>query len=65
MVLYQPGTPGRRVQTLVGSRVGTSLVAALSLWEWVQLGVELPIVEMLSNDARLEDLTAWDPLAES
>jgi hypothetical protein len=28
-----------------------------------RLGLDLPIVEMLSNDARLGDLVAWDPAA--
>jgi superfamily II DNA/RNA helicase len=52
---------------------GTGLVVTLAVWNQElevrrlqkRIGVELPIVEMLSNDARLEDLTAWDPLAES
>ena len=30
-----------------------------------RLGLDLPVVEMFSNDARLQDLTAWDPLAEA
>ncbi|MBI2169064.1 MAG: DEAD/DEAH box helicase [Actinobacteria bacterium] len=29
-----------------------------------RLGLQQPIVEMLSNDARLRDLLAWDPTAE-
>ena len=28
----------------------------------VFLGLDLPIVEIFSNDARLADLTSWDPL---
>ena len=30
-----------------------------------RLGIEQPIVEIFSNDPRLEDLTAWDPTADS
>ncbi|MDY7102191.1 MAG: DEAD/DEAH box helicase [Actinomycetota bacterium] len=30
-----------------------------------RLGMKMPIVEMFSNDSRLEDLSAWDPAAES
>ncbi len=29
-----------------------------------RLGLEIPIVEMFSNDARLEDLFGWDPTAD-
>jgi superfamily II DNA/RNA helicase len=49
------------------------LVVTLTLWneqleiERLQkrLGLSMPIVEMLSNDPRLADLTAWDPTAAS
>ena len=45
------------------------LVATLVLWDQQfeveklikRLGLELPIVEMFSNDARLSDLRAWQP----
>ena len=30
-----------------------------------RLGLRQPIVEVFSNDARLADLTAWDPAAEA
>ncbi len=30
-----------------------------------RVGIDLPIVEIFSNDARLADLTAWDPNADS
>lgn len=47
----------------------TGLVVTLSLWDQElevkriqkRLGLEAPIVEMLSNDERLADLAAWDP----
>jgi superfamily II DNA/RNA helicase len=49
------------------------LVVSLVLWneELVikriqqRLGIKIPIVEMFSNDLRLDDLTAWDPVADS
>ena len=30
-----------------------------------RIGIDVPIVEMFSNDPRLADLTAWDPDADS
>jgi hypothetical protein len=30
-----------------------------------RIGVIQPITEMFSNDARLTDLTAWDPMSPS
>jgi superfamily II DNA/RNA helicase len=47
------------------------LVVTLVLWDQElevkrmqkRVGVELPIVEMFSNDPRLADLTGWDPSA--
>jgi superfamily II DNA/RNA helicase len=47
------------------------LVVTLVLWDQEldvqrlqrQLGVDLPIVEMFSNDSRLADLAGWDPAA--
>jgi superfamily II DNA/RNA helicase len=47
------------------------LVVTLVLWDQHlevqrlqrQLGVDLPIVEMFSNDSRLADLAGWDPAA--
>ena len=30
-----------------------------------RLGLKQPIVEVYSNDARLDDLMAWDPAAEA
>jgi superfamily II DNA/RNA helicase len=49
------------------------LVVTLALWNeelevkrlQKRLGLDLPIIEMFSNDARLQDLTSWDPLAEA
>ena len=29
-----------------------------------RLGLDLPIVEMFSNDPRLADLVAWDPAGD-
>jgi superfamily II DNA/RNA helicase len=55
------------------ARAGESgLVVTLVLWDQElevrrmqrRLALDLPIVEMLSNDARLGDLQAWDPVAE-
>ena len=48
---------------------GTGVVVTLALWNQElevrrlqkRIGVELPIVEMLSNDERLNDLIAWIP----
>jgi superfamily II DNA/RNA helicase len=52
---------------------GSGLVVTLAVWNQElevrrlqkRIGVEMPIVEMLSNDQRLRDLTGWDPLAVS
>ena len=49
------------------------LVVTLALWNeelevrrlQKRIGIDLPIVEVFSNDPRLEDLTAWDPTADS
>ncbi len=55
------------------ARAGESgLVVTLVLWDQElevrrmqrRLALDLPIVEMLSNDVRLGDLQAWDPIAE-
>ncbi|HMK12309.1 MAG TPA: DEAD/DEAH box helicase [Acidimicrobiales bacterium] len=54
------------------ARAGESgLVVTLVLWDQElevrrmqrRLGLDLPIVEMLSNDSRLADLVGWDPIA--
>ena len=29
-----------------------------------RIGIDIPIVEMFSNDARLDDLVGWDPVAD-
>ncbi len=56
------------------ARAGESgLVVTLALWNeelevkrlQKRLGLELPITEMFSNDARLKDLTAWDPMEKA
>jgi superfamily II DNA/RNA helicase len=56
------------------ARAGESgLVVTLVLWnqqlevEKLQkrIGVKMPIVEVFSNDARLQDLSGWDPLSET
>ena len=47
------------------------LVVSLVLWNQElevrrmqkRLGLDLPLVEMFSNDPRLADLVAWDPTA--
>jgi superfamily II DNA/RNA helicase len=55
------------------ARAGSAgLVVTLALWNeelevkrlQKRLGLDLPIVEIFSNDARLADLTAWDPTAD-
>ena len=48
------------------------VVVTLVLWDQVlevekmqkRLGVKMPIVEMFSNDKRLQNLAAWDPVAD-
>ncbi|MBV9951020.1 MAG: DEAD/DEAH box helicase [Acidimicrobiia bacterium] len=56
------------------ARAGESgLVVTLVLWDQElevrrlqkRIGVEQPIVQIFSNDARLADLAAWDPAAET
>jgi superfamily II DNA/RNA helicase len=50
----------------------TGVVVTLLLWNQLveaeviqrRLGLRLPMVEMFSNDSRLEDLAAWTPLPE-
>ena len=50
----------------------TGLVVTLSLWDeeldikrlQKRIDVIQPITEMFSNDARLDDLVGWDPLAD-
>jgi superfamily II DNA/RNA helicase len=55
------------------ARAGTEgLVVTLSLWNeelevrriQKRIGLDIPIVEMFSNDPRLADLTSWDPTAD-
>jgi superfamily II DNA/RNA helicase len=54
------------------ARAGSAgLVVSLVQWNQIleveriqtRIGVKLPIVEMFSNDKRLQDLAAWDPTA--
>jgi superfamily II DNA/RNA helicase len=48
------------------------LAVTLALWNeelvvkrlMKRIGIDLPIVEMFSNDPRLDDLAAWDPVAD-
>ncbi|HKY13406.1 MAG TPA: DEAD/DEAH box helicase [Microthrixaceae bacterium] len=56
------------------ARAGESgVVVTFSIWNqelevkrlMKRIGVEQPIVEVFSNDPRLEDLVAWDPAAET
>jgi superfamily II DNA/RNA helicase len=56
------------------ARAGESgLVVTLVLWDQElevrrlqkRIGVEQPIAQFFSNDARLADLVAWDPAAET
>jgi len=56
------------------ARAGSSgVVVSFCLWNQEldikrlqkRIGLNIPIVEMFSNDARLEDLAAWDPTAVS
>jgi superfamily II DNA/RNA helicase len=56
------------------ARAGESgLVVTLALWNeelevkrlQKRLGLDLPITEMFSNDARLQDLTSWDPVEQA
>ena len=49
------------------------LVVSLVLWNQElevkriqkRLGLDIPIVEMFSNDPRLQNLAAWDPSSDS
>lgn len=51
---------------------GTGLAVTLVLWNQEldvkrlqkRLALDIPIVEMFSNDKRLQDLAAWDPLTD-
>ena len=51
---------------------GSGIVVTLVLWNeelevkrvQKRLSLDIPIVEMFSNDTRLEDLAAWEPVAE-
>ena len=51
---------------------GSGVAVTLVLWNQElevkrmqkRLALDLPIVEMFSNDARLTDLAGWDPTAE-
>jgi len=56
------------------ARAGSEgLVVSLMLWDQEMLikvlqkriGVKIPVVEMFSNDDRLDDLAGWDPEADS
>jgi outer membrane protein OmpA-like peptidoglycan-associated protein len=46
LVVYRRDDDGRmeRVGSLIGHRVGASLVGGVALFEWVKLGLELPLV---------------------
>jgi superfamily II DNA/RNA helicase len=52
---------------------GSGLAVTLVLWNQElevkrlqkRLALDIPIVEMFSNDDRLQDLTGWDPITES
>ena len=55
------------------ARAGSKgLVVTLALWNeelevrrlQKRIGLDLPMVEMFSNDDRLKDLVSWDPLAQ-
>jgi outer membrane protein OmpA-like peptidoglycan-associated protein len=51
LVLKEPGPDGLvSAGDLVGSRLGGSFTGAVSLFEWVQLGLELPLVLTQSRD---------------
>ncbi len=74
VIHYQPATDHKAYLHRSGrtARAGNSgLVVTLSLWNeelevkrlQKRLGLEQPIVEMFSNDERLQNLGAWDPLA--
>jgi superfamily II DNA/RNA helicase len=49
------------------------LAVTLALWNeelvvkrmMKRIGIDQPVVEMFSNDPRLDDLVAWDPMADS
>jgi outer membrane protein OmpA-like peptidoglycan-associated protein len=54
LALYRTGTPRTRVGELIDSRLGGGLVLALGLLDWVQLGVEVPVVLHQSRDGAAE-----------
>jgi len=75
VIHYQPANDHKSYLHRSGrtARAGRSGVAVtLSLWNeelevkrlQKRLGLEQPIVEMFSNDERLEDLGGWDPTAD-
>jgi outer membrane protein OmpA-like peptidoglycan-associated protein len=47
-----------RVASVVGHRVGASLVGAIGLYEWVQLGVELPLILYQGRGENLSDFNS-------
>ena len=50
---------GQRVSALIGHRVPGHLVLALSLLDWIELGVDLPVILLQTrNDAELPDVVA-------
>jgi superfamily II DNA/RNA helicase len=75
VIHYDPPTDHKTYLHRSGrtARAGESgLVVSLVLWNQElevkrlqkRLGLDLPLVEMFSNDPRLADLAAWDPTAE-
>ncbi len=65
LVLYDKN--GQRVGSLVGNRLHGSFTGALSLFDWVQLGIEVPVVLFQNRDLSQVNaaLDKEDPLLPS
>ncbi|MCK6549573.1 OmpA family protein, partial [Myxococcota bacterium] len=64
LVVYREDSAGdrERVGSLVANRVGGSLGGSIALFEWVQLGVDVPLVLYQSRNDRIDGVSALDAL---
>jgi outer membrane protein OmpA-like peptidoglycan-associated protein len=46
-----------RVGTIITDRIGGSLVGAIGLFDWVQLGVEIPVILFQAGQRDIKDIT--------
>jgi uncharacterized protein (TIGR03382 family) len=61
LLVYETDAAGNAVreQALVGQRLGGNLVASVSLFDWMKLGVDLPLLAWQGrDDAALDDVIA-------